>query len=120
MVFGVVLLIFALFAVAIIWRPATVLGLAICIYPFEQWAQANSGFFAAHAAFINYGLGVLTLFAVAMVTFRGRNPLNPMTGTMWIWMAMYVFAGVVSGHLIATYRFSCSSTMRLTSSPSWP
>ena len=50
MVFIIVLLTFFIFALAIMWRPSTVLAFAVCIYPFEQWAQANIAYFAQNSA----------------------------------------------------------------------
>ena len=94
MVFIIVLLTFFIFALAIMWRPSTVLAFAVCIYPFEQWAQANMAYFAQNSAIINYGLGLLTLFALACVIMRGQNPLNPTTNAMWVWLALYIYAGL--------------------------
>ena len=93
MVFLVVLVVFICFALAIAWRPACVLAFAICVYPFEQWAQANSAFFAVNSTVLNFALGLLVLFALACVMLRGKNPLYPMTQAMWLWLALYVFAG---------------------------
>ncbi len=92
MVFAIVVLVFVAFALAIVWRPACVLAFAICVYPFEQWAQANSSFFAVNSSALNFGLGILTLFALACCMLRGNNPLYPMTHAMWAWLALYVFA----------------------------
>ncbi len=94
MVLFVVISVFIAFGVAILWRPASVLALAFCVYPFEQWAQANSVFFQQHSAAMNYGTGVLALLALAVVILRGRNPLNPVTGATWCWLALYVYAAV--------------------------
>ena len=92
MVFLVVVFVFIAFAVAIVWRPACVLAFAICVYPFEQWAQANSAFFAINSSALNFGLGLLTLFALACCMLRGKNPVHPITPAMWTWLALYVFA----------------------------
>ena len=94
MVLAIVLFTFIAFAFAIIWRPSTILAFAICIYPFEQWAQANSSFFAVNSYAINFALGILTLFSLACVMLRGRNPLNPVTVSMWIWAVLYLLAGL--------------------------
>lgn len=94
MVFLIVMLTFVVFAVAIMWRPATVMAFAVCVYPFEQWAQANVSYFAQNSAVINYGLGLLTLFALACVVMRGKNPLNPTTSAMWVWLVLYIYAGI--------------------------
>ena len=93
-VISVVMLAFVIFAIAIVWRPASVLAFAVCVYPFEQWAQANSAYFGANSALMNYGLGLLTLFALACVIMRGNNPLQPTSSAMWMWLALYVYAGV--------------------------
>jgi hypothetical protein len=94
MVFAIVLLVFVAFAVAITIRPSNIIPVAVAVYAFEQWAQANSSFFTTHASFINLGFGVLCLYAMGSVVLRGRNPLNPLTGAMWTWIAMFVLAAV--------------------------
>ena len=71
MVLGIVFGSFVLFALAILWNPANILALAITVYSFEQYAQANSTFFGAHASLINICFGVLTLWALICVTLRG-------------------------------------------------
>ena len=90
----VVLAVFVAFACAVMWRPASIIALAVCVYPFEQWAQAKSVFFQTHSATINYGMGALALLAVALVMLQGKNPLNPMTGAGWCMLALYVFSGI--------------------------
>jgi hypothetical protein len=94
MVFGIVLLVFVGFAIAITFRPASIIALALSVYAFEQWAQANSGFFGVHASLINLAFGILCLYAMVCVVLRSGNPLNPMTGSMWIWAAMYLLAAI--------------------------
>ncbi len=94
MAFAIVMLVFASFAAAIAWRPATIIAFAFCVYAFEQWAQAHSSYFGSHAAFINFGFGLLTLWALVCVVLRGDNPLNPTTAAMWTWAALFIFAGV--------------------------
>ena len=90
----VVLAVFVAFTLAVLWRPSSVVALAFCVYPFEQWAQAKSVFFQRHSAIMNYGLGELTLLALVLIILRGKNPLNPMTGAAWTWLALFVYAGV--------------------------
>ena len=82
MVLPVVLAVFVAFAILITLRPAVVLAMAICVYPFEQWALANSSFFAVHSTLINVGFGLLTLEAVLIVISRGKNPLSPTTAAL--------------------------------------
>ena len=94
MVFAAVILIFVGFAVALMWRPATIIALGFSIYAFEQWAQANSTFFGANASFINFGFGILTLWALANIVTRGTNPLNPTTNAFWLWLALFCYAGI--------------------------
>ncbi len=60
----VVLAVFVAFTVAVLWRPSSVIALALCVYPFEQWAQAKSVFFQRHSAVMNYGVGMLALLAL--------------------------------------------------------
>ena len=57
MVLLVVLVVFIGFALAVLWRPASVIALAFCVYPFEQWAQAKSVYFQTNSTIINYGMG---------------------------------------------------------------
>lgn len=90
----VVLTVFVAFALAILWRPSSVIALAICVYSFEQWAQARSVFFQQHSAVMNYGLGMLTLLALAIVLLQGKNPLMPMTGAAWTWLALFLYAAI--------------------------
>lgn len=94
MVIPVVLIVFLAFALLITQRPATVLAMAICVYPFEQWALANSAFFAVNSTLINIGFGALTLEALLVVVARGRNPLSPTTTAMGLWLALYILAGI--------------------------
>ncbi|MCA9148904.1 MAG: hypothetical protein KDA92_06390 [Planctomycetales bacterium] len=94
MVLGIVFGSFVLFALAILWNPANILALAITVYSFEQYAQANSTFFGAHASLINICFGVLTLWALICVTLRGGNPLQPMTHAMWAYLALFIFAAI--------------------------
>jgi hypothetical protein len=94
MVFGIVILVLLGFAVAIAWRPATIIAFAFSVYAFEQWAQANSSYFGANASFMNLAFGVLTLWALVVIVLRGQNPLNPTTGAYWTWAALFFYAGV--------------------------
>jgi hypothetical protein len=94
MVFAIVLLVFAGFVLAITVRPANIIAVAIAVYAFEQWAQANSSFFTTNASYVNLGFGILCLYAMLCVVMRGRNPLNPLTGAMWTWMAMFGLAAI--------------------------
>jgi len=92
MIVAFVFLVFACFAVAVIMRPPTIVALAVTMYGFEQWAQANSSFFGRHSSLVQLAFGLLTLLAVASVAFRGQNPLNPITGAMVTFTAFYAFA----------------------------
>ena len=40
-----------IFALATMWRPPIAIAAICCIYGFEQWAQAQSGFFGQYLAF---------------------------------------------------------------------
>jgi len=94
MIIGIVLAVFAVFAIGILWNPALIIAFALTSYSFEQWAQANSPFFGVHASFVNYGFGILCLWALICTTLRGNNPLNPTSGAMWCWLALTIFAAV--------------------------
>jgi hypothetical protein len=94
MVFAVVMLVFVGFAIAITIRPINIVALAISVYVFEQWAQANSAYFVGHSRFINFGFGILALYALACVVLRGRNPLNPVTPAMWALLALFSYAAI--------------------------
>ncbi len=94
MVLPVVIAVFLIFGILILNRPATVMAMAVCVYPFEQWALANSAFFAVHSTLINMGFGVLTLEALLVVIARGRNPISPSTMAMGVWLALYIYAGI--------------------------
>jgi hypothetical protein len=94
MVYAIVLLVFVGFAIAITMRPINIIALAMSVYVFEQWAQANSPFFATHASLVNYAFGVLSLYALACVALRGRNPLTPATSAMWVYLALICYATV--------------------------
>jgi hypothetical protein len=92
MVFAVVLLVLAGFAIAITIRPANIIALAITVYAFEQWTQANSAYFATHSRFMNVGFGALALYALGCTLLRGRNPITPVTPVMWASLALYAYA----------------------------
>jgi hypothetical protein len=94
MVFAVVLLVFAAFAIAITIRPINIIALGISVYVFEQWAQGNSAYFAVHSTFINLAFGALALYSLICVVLRGRNPVAPLTPTMWAVMALFGLAAV--------------------------
>jgi hypothetical protein len=94
MVLPIVLAVFLAFAVAITWRPSVVIAMALCVYSFEQWALANSSFFALHSTAINLGFGLLTLEAVLVVISRGQNPFNPATLALGAWLVVYFWAGI--------------------------
>ena len=81
------------FAVAICYRPAYVMSLAFCIYPFEQWAQVKSAFFAGNGSAINFAFGFLVLLALLMVVIRGKNPLNPLTPGAVVCFSLFLYAG---------------------------
>ena len=89
------LILMALFGVlvaGVIWRPSTVLAAAFCVYPFEQWAQANIAFFAVNTQFINYGFGLLMLLAVAVAFMQGSNPITPISPGYLAGFAIYLLA----------------------------
>ena len=82
------------FCVAVLYRPSTAVAFAVCVYGFEQWCQANSAFFARNSSYINLSFGVITLLAVIAVVLRGRDPINPLTGGTWSFLALFSYAGV--------------------------
>lgn len=88
----IVLLIFAVLAVAICYRPAYVLALAFCVYGFEQWAQVSSPIFATHASLINFAFGGLSLLALVVVITKGKNPLDPIAIGQVVLALLFVYS----------------------------
>lgn len=88
-----VALIFICFGIAVLQRPAVIVALAVGMYAFEQWAQANSSFFGRHSSLVQLAFGILSLMALVAVAARGRNPLSPLTGGMICFALLYIYAG---------------------------
>lgn len=79
---------------AVVWRPSIAIATTICVYSFEQWAQANSSFFGQHGTFLNFFVGLINVAALASVIIRGHKPWNTIPLVTWVVMALYMLAGI--------------------------
>ncbi len=83
---------FAIFFGVVMWRPGAILGAAISLHAIEQWAQANGAFFVSHSQIINYGFGILVLWALLFSTIRYGSPLRNMTSVAVICYSILVLS----------------------------
>src|SRR5690606_4903504 len=81
-----------LLCVLALWKPATCLGSAVCVYSFEQWTQVHSSYFAQHSSYLNYAQGVIVLLGVISVTSRSWNPLKPFPVVGYYVAALFALA----------------------------
>lgn len=85
-----------LIAILSIRRPPILIGVAVCLFSFEQWTQVKSTYFVQHATLINYFFGVLTLVVIASVAIRGQNPFDPFpNGQRLMWLLFLFLAASV-------------------------
>ncbi len=75
---------------AFIW-PGTVLAVLTCFYGFEQWAQANSFFFASHSQVMNYLSAIVVLIGVASAVMKGDRPLRAWPNVAWVVFGFYIY-----------------------------
>jgi hypothetical protein len=77
-----------------LWRPSLAVATTLCVFAFEQWAQSKSAFFGQHPMFLNVGVGLISLTAFAAVVLRGQNPFRNLQPAWWVFLALYLFAGL--------------------------
>lgn len=94
MVLAVVAVVFACLFVAAVFRPGTCLSAIIVGYGFEQWAVANSVFFAQRGQLINYLMGGVVLVAFVASIAKHGNPLSINTSVFWGFILLYLYAGL--------------------------
>lgn len=94
MVLAVVAIVFACLFVAAIFRPGTCISAIIVGYGFEQWAMANSAFFAQQAQLVNFLVGGVVLVAfIASIAHHG-NPFAINTAAFWGFLLLYIYSGL--------------------------
>ena len=83
-----------IFALATMWRPPIAIAAICCIYGFEQWAQAQSGFFGQYSAFLNYTSAALVGIGLASAYARGKNPLQNIPAITWVFTVLFGYAAL--------------------------
>ncbi len=71
-IFGYIAMVAAM-VLAIYRAPVTAMAPIMCMFGFEQWAEALIPFFSRNNVLNNLLLGVLVLFALTLMLWRGRN-----------------------------------------------
>ena len=85
-----------LIAVLSIRRPPILIGVAVCLFSFEQWTQVKSTYFVHNPTFVNYYFGLLTLVVISSVAIRGQNPFDPFpSGQRLMWLLFLFLAASV-------------------------
>ncbi len=73
-------------------RHAVVLAAILCLFAFEQWAQANSFFFVTHSKLTNYTTGTILLLGLALAVVSGKRVFAGYPTVGWLSLALYAFA----------------------------
>lgn len=88
----VVLGTFVVLCLLAFWRPPVALAASMMVFAFEQWAQANDGFFVRHVSLINYLMGIVVLCGIASLLIRGRLSPKNIPAAGWCIFALYAWA----------------------------
>jgi len=73
-------------------RPAIALGVVMCTYGLEQWAQANSSFFLVHQTLTNYITACLLLLALIISVLKAKPILAHYPPAGWLTIALFMYA----------------------------
>ncbi len=75
--------------------PAAAVGVYLCTYALEQWAQSRSGFFYVYGSLTNFATVATLLFALSVRQIRGEGWLRGgMPLNFWIVTALLVWAAI--------------------------
>ncbi len=89
-----ILVALVIFALATMWRPPIAISAICCLFGFEQWAQAQSGFFGQYSAFMNYTSAALVGIGLASAYLRGQNPLKNIPSISWVYAILFGYAAL--------------------------
>ena len=87
--------ILAFAVVACIRAPAVAVGLYLCTYGLEQWAQSRNGWFFANGWLTNMATAGILLWALAVRQTRGLGTLGDgLPSTFWLTIGLLGYAAV--------------------------
>lgn len=79
-------------ALAAMRWPAAALGVVLCMYGIEQWAQSQSYFFVAHQTLNNYVTGTIVLIGLASKMMRGEHVLRNYPAVGWVVFSLFLLS----------------------------
>ncbi|WP_428387474.1 O-antigen ligase family protein [Mucisphaera sp.] len=78
-------------SIAVWARPGFAVGLVLCSFVFEQWAQAGSGLFVSYFQLTNYMTGLIVVMAYAATLIKRQMRFPSLGAAGWTMVALYVY-----------------------------
>lgn len=79
----------------LVWvRPGVTLGLVLCGFVLEQWAQAGSGLFVSYYQLTNYATGLIVVMGFTSMMIQRQMRLPEIGTGAWLIIVLYIYAAV--------------------------